>query len=278
MFHCFFSIIIILLSIQHSATHLCSFALDNKSNETTTHDHFLINLKSSANPVTTGIVIYLVVILTMVWSLSPLRKLCNFIGFYTIHWITTILFYTFLIIHGNDHFNQYFWKWLLPALIIIILDRIYLLVVLKNRCVDINKVFAYDETSRTTFIEIDKPKRFKFIPGQFIQLNIPQIGKPYYYYYSITITIVHTGYFNWQSCKISSSNKEDVCPHCAIITSYYYYYFILFQKLKLYLPHNGSLWLTSCYQKFKSNPLNPKPKDGAKEFVKPPIPGYISGP
>ena len=185
-FHVFFTIMIMLLSIQHVVTHFCSFAFDNSDNNSnqTTSDHFVNNLESSANPVATGIIMSLALIVTMVFSLSVLRKLCNFIGFYTVHWVMTVLFYTVLIIHSNNHFNQSFWKWLLPTLIIIILDRIYLLVVLGHQTVDINKVFPYDETSRTVFIEINKPKRFRFIPGQFIQLNIPQIGK-------FLITLLH---------------------------------------------------------------------------------------
>lgn len=115
--------------------------------------------------------------ISMISSFPCLRKLCQFVGFYSTHWITATLFYITLLIHGYNHFNPSFWKWLLPVVVIFILDRLYLLLVLNQHTVKIGKAFAYDETSRTIMIEIDKPKRFKFVPGQFIQLNIPQIGK-----------------------------------------------------------------------------------------------------
>lgn len=176
-FHVIIVGVCVLLSIEHILTHFCSYAFDDTDANTTTADNFRNNLESSISPFITGLIICVVIIVTMVSSLPILRKLYHFVGFYSTHWVAGVLFYLLLLVHGNNHFNPSFWKWLLPVLIIFVLDRIYLLAVLKQNPVDILKAYAYDETSRTIFIEIKKPKRFKYTPGQYIQLNIPQIGK-----------------------------------------------------------------------------------------------------
>lgn len=177
-FHVAIFITICVLSVVHVVSHLCSFAFNNRLNTTTsTYENFRDNFHSSISPVITGIIICILMLVSMVSSLPCLRKLCKFIGFYVTHWIAAALFYIVLLIHGYNHFNSSFWKWLLPVVVIFILDRLYLLLVLNRFNVKIGKAFAYDETSRTIMVEIDKPKRFKFLPGQFIQLNIPRIGK-----------------------------------------------------------------------------------------------------
>ena len=51
-----------------------------------------------------------------------------------------------------------------------------------------------------------------------------------------------------------------------------------YQKLKVYLPHTGSVWLKESYQRFKTNPLNPKPKNGEIEVIQPSLKATISGP
>ena len=159
--------------------HLCSFAFDGDYNETMSdrREYFIANLEASISPLISGLLMCLVFVITTCFSLPFLRKLCKFRGFYATHWIAAVLFYSLLIIHGNKHFNVSFWKWLLPVLILFVLDRLYLLFVLKKTAVEITKAFAYDEYSRTMYIEVKKPKRFKFIPGQCVHISIPQIGE-----------------------------------------------------------------------------------------------------
>lgn len=166
-------------SILHILTHFCSLAFDEESNSTIAADHFADNLTYSINPVVTGLLICLVLIITVISSLPAVQKLCRFIGFYCIHYTALVMFYLLLLIHGKNHFNPAFWKWLLPVLLIFCLEKLYTILVIKKHTININKVFAYDETSRTLSVVIEKPKHFRFVPGQFVLLNIPQIGKNY---------------------------------------------------------------------------------------------------
>ena len=180
-FHILFFCIVLFLSVLHVLGHFCSFAFDASTdyNETMSDrgHYFSANLEASISPLISGLLMCLVIVITTCFSLPCLRKLCKFCGFYATHWIAAVLFYLLLIIHGNKHFNVSFWKWLLPVLILFVLDRVYLLFVLKNKAVEITKAFAYDDYSRTTYIEVKKPKRFKFVPGQCVHVNIPQIGE-----------------------------------------------------------------------------------------------------
>ena len=109
-------------------------------------------------------------------SLKPIRKMIRFVPFHIAHWIFLALFYILLVIHGVSYFNHSFWKWLLPLVVVAVLERIYRHTTVPRYTVQVKCAGRYDDQSRTAIIELEKPKRFKFEPGQFILLNLPWIG------------------------------------------------------------------------------------------------------
>ena len=167
---------IIFWSAIHVTTHLCSFSFDDVNENGTYHDNFTANIKTHLMPLITGICAIFIIIILVVSSIKPLRSLCQFIGFYSLHWIGITLFYILLIFHGTNYYNPSFWKWLLPVLFVYLLERLYHCCVATKYSVVLQKAAPYDEMSRTTKIEVQKPKHYKFILGQYLLINIPQIG------------------------------------------------------------------------------------------------------
>ena len=62
-------------------------------------------------------------------------------------------------------------------MIIFVLERLYRHGVIKKVRVGIKSAGRYDSVSRTAIVELDKPKNFEFEPGQYVLLNVPQIGE-----------------------------------------------------------------------------------------------------
>lgn len=170
-FHIIITVGIIFWTVVHLITHLTSFAMDfsNKS--------FARGIMHNIVPTVTGLIILITFIIMGVSSMKPLRSLLRFIPFRLIHWIGGVIFYVLLLLHGINYWNPSFWKWLLPALTIFGVERIYRHVIIKRRKVDVISAGRYDTVSRTAIVELDRPKNLDFEPGQFIHLNLPRIGR-----------------------------------------------------------------------------------------------------
>ena len=102
--------------------------------------------------------------------------------------------YLLLILHGIHYYNPAFWKWFLPAAIIFALERVYRHVVVRRHKVLLKCAGAYDDVSRVAIVEMEKPKGFRYEPGQHVMLNLPWIGKIYVYIHTYihTYTHIHT--------------------------------------------------------------------------------------
>ena len=162
---------------MHLLTHIGSFALDNRNNTIPSHEHFRDSLVTNLNPFITGLLIIIFLAILSVSSLPPLQSICRFIGFHVIHLIGMAFIYFLLVIHGVNHYNPSFWKWLLPALLIFVFERIYQFFVVNKYRVTVHTAAKYDELSRVGKVEVVKPKYFHFNPGQYVLLKIPQIGE-----------------------------------------------------------------------------------------------------
>ena len=79
--------------------------------------------------------------------------------------------------HGQRIFNYSYWPWLLPAVLVVLLERLYRYFVVTRYSVKVECAGRYDDQSRTAIIELERPPRFKFEPGQHILLNLPWIGE-----------------------------------------------------------------------------------------------------
>lgn len=171
LFHVVISIGLLFWTGIHLLTNFCSFGLDS------TYTNFRSGIRTNLFPTITGLLVLIIFTVMGVSSIKPLRSLLRFIPFKFIHWVGAGLFYILLLVHGAHYWNPSFWKWLLPALIVFTLERIYRHGVIKRLVVNIKSAGRYDSVSRTAIIELDTPKHFQYEPGQYILLNVPRIGK-----------------------------------------------------------------------------------------------------
>ena len=171
LFHIIIAIGLIFWTLVHIATHLCSFGMD------AIYDGFGDGINTNIFPAITGFVVLGVVVIMSVSSIRFLRSKFRFIPFKILHWTGSGLFYLLLLVHAVNYWNPSFWKWFLPALIIFTLERVYRHVVVKRRKVSIKSAGRYDSVSRTAIVELEKPANFEYEPGQYVLLNLPNIGK-----------------------------------------------------------------------------------------------------
>lgn len=170
LFHVAVSLGILFWTCIHLLTHFCSFGL--------TYGSFKEGMSANLFPVVSGfIVVVIFAVMGVTGAIRPIRSALRFIPFRFIHWVGAGLFYLLLLVHGVNYWNPSFWKWLLPAVIIFIAERIYRHGVVKKVKVNIRSAGRYDSVSRTAIVEMDKPKRFEFEPGQYILFNMHEIGE-----------------------------------------------------------------------------------------------------
>lgn len=213
LFHVVIAIGLLFWTVVHLITHLCSFGLDPF------HDNFRNGIKTNVFPTVTGFIVLVVVAVMSVSSIKFLRAQFRFIPFKVLHWVGSALFYVLLLVHGVSYWNPNFWKWLLPALIIFFLERLYKHVVIRTKKVTVNSAGRYDCVSRTAIVELAKPENFDYEPGQYILLNLPMIGQ-----------------FEWQPCPVSSGPKEE--------------------KLTIHIPFTDNIWFKKAFEYLKKNPHN----------------------
>eukprot|EP00731_Ephydatia_muelleri_P027893 Em0019g766a len=182
-------------------------------------DYFMSSLVTHLCPAVTGLMILVALGLMCVSALPVIRKRMRFIAFYMIHWMTTILVYVLILIHGDWYWNPSFWKWLLPLVFAMGFELVHRHWITPKYTVAVKTAGPYDDISRVTVIETEKPKQFDFIPGQFVMLNFQKID-----------------YFGWHRCYISSGPKEP--------------------KLTIYVPKEGNVWFTEMFLTMKAHPFN----------------------
>ena len=149
----------------------------NTSLPISTREHFRDNLKRNIVPTVTGLLVFVIFAVMGLMSITVIRKQLRFIPFHLTHWIGAVVFYILLILHGVNFYNPSFWKWFIPAIIIIIIERIYRYAAVEKKKVAVKCAGRYDDASRTALVELEVPKGFKYEPGQYILLNLPWIGK-----------------------------------------------------------------------------------------------------
>lgn len=171
LFHVVIGMGLLFWTVIHLITHLCSFGLD------AVFDSFGDGIDTNIFPVITGFVVLAILLIMSVSSIKFLRSWFHFIPFRVLHWTGSGLFYLLLLVHGVSYWNPSFWKWFLPTAIIFTLERIYRHGVIKRRKVNIKSAGRYDSVSRTAIVELEKPENFEYEPGQYVLLNLPNIGE-----------------------------------------------------------------------------------------------------
>lgn len=149
----------------------------NSSSPISAGEHFGQNLMTNIVPTVTGLLVAVVFAVMGIMSINIIRKQFRFIPFHLTHWIGGVVFYILLLLHGVSFYSPSFWKWLLPAIIIVIIERVYRHAMVEKKKVNVKCAGRYDDASRTALVELEVPKGFKYEPGQYILLNLPWIGK-----------------------------------------------------------------------------------------------------
>ena len=134
IFHIIIAGGIVFWTTIHLLTHFASFAIhgQNKTEESTT-ENFRENFKENLCPAVTGFLILAILTIMTISSVNPIRKQFRFIPFYIIHWVGAGLFYLLLVLHGVDCYNPSFWKWLLPAVVIFVTERLYRHIIVEGK-------------------------------------------------------------------------------------------------------------------------------------------------
>ena len=166
----------------HLTTHFGSFALDGRNTSLTepksTAEHFRASLITNLFPTITGLIILTVlVVMTLSSCVGIIRRQMRFIPFHVLHWGGAVAVYLLLVVHGVDYYNPSFWKWLLPIVVFVVLDRFYWIYLTDRFTVSVKNASPYDDVSRVAIVEMDKPSGFKFEVGQYILLRMPWIGE-----------------------------------------------------------------------------------------------------
>ena len=191
--HGLIACVLMLWTLLHVATHLASYALDNivddgnsSSSPHTFSDSPVDHIRESLSltrhlyPSITGGLLLLLLAVFPLSSVGKFRRISRFIPFFLTHWTATALFYGLLLTHGNSFVNPSFWKWLLPAVIIALVELAYRYSVATWFGVRLAGARQYGDSSRVCMVELDRPRGFQFLPGQYILLNVPWIGRHVY--------------------------------------------------------------------------------------------------
>lgn len=172
MFHVAIFGVLVLWSVIHIVLHLTALEVQQINVNATFTDNF----ENGLDTFVTGLLVACLLLLMAITSFSCIRKLCRFIGFYVLHYGGMSLVYILLLIHGSGCWNPAFWKWLLPFIMVFVAERLYFRFVLPRYRVALYKAVRYDDVTRTTALEFERPKHFHFTPGQYVVVNIPEIG------------------------------------------------------------------------------------------------------
>ena len=172
---------ILLWVILHISAHFIAFAMEDRNTFVTnsTTEHFKRSLQNNIVPIVTGFLVLVIFGVMGLTSINAIKKLLRFIPFYVVHWTGGVLFYILLLLHGVNVYNPSFWKWFVPAIIIVVTERLYRWLAIDKKKVAVKCAGRYDDQSRTALVELEVPKGFKYEPGQYILLNLPWIGRCY---------------------------------------------------------------------------------------------------
>ena len=135
------------------------------------------SLTQHQHTIITGFLLLLLLGVLALSSVRRLRRCFQFVPFFLTHWTATLLFYLLLLTHGEGYFNSSFWKWLLPAAVLVTLEQIYRYSVITWFNVKLLTAASYSSGSSVAVVEMERPRGFRFQPGQYILLNIPWIGE-----------------------------------------------------------------------------------------------------
>lgn len=178
--------------------HLCSYANDSDESEAnsvtnkTTDGSERIRKKLEDDPqfMITGTFTIILLLTMTITSIKRLQVALNFMLFYILHFISSVAIYLLMFTHGSNYVNTQFWKWLIPITFILIFELLHRYYSHKVQKVNVMEACT---TGDIVIYRVAKPHLFKFVPGQFLSVNLPDIS-----------------YIGWNHCQILSAPSDKV--------------------------------------------------------------------
>ena len=143
-----------------------------------------------ANP--TGFALITILAIMFLCSMPFVRRSGKFEVFYFTH-LLYMPFYILLILHAPN-----FWKWALGPLLLYILERLYRLFSLFIGHGNSQIVDADILPSKVTSLTIRRPDGFKFCPGDWVFICIPEIARHEWHPFTISSAPEHDENFRDQ--------------------------------------------------------------------------------
>ncbi|XP_018056077.1 PREDICTED: NADPH oxidase 5 [Atta colombica] len=223
-------ILIGIFSIVHTLMHLiyCGTVIvkDEKMNSgnytmfewlLTSQPGYFGLIAGSAYP--TGIVLFIILVIMIICSMSFVRRGGCFEIFYWSH-LLYIPFWILMIFHGPN-----FWKWFIGPGVIYLVEKIRRLGWLRSKRGKTYISSGLLLPSKVTHLVIKRPPNFHFHPGDYVFVKIPVIAKYEWHPFTISSAPEQEDYMwlhiravgEWTNSLYSYFEKEQIKLHCADI-------------------------------------------------------------
>ena len=179
----------------HVTLHLCSYAIEDENNNSTSEtidssERLRDKLQDNPQFLITGGLTILLLLTMSITSIKRLQIAINSILFYIIHFVSSGAIYLLIFIHGSNYINSQFWKWLIPIAFLWVFELLYRRYSHKVQKVNILEALT---TGNIVIYKVAKPNLFKFVPGQFVSVQFPDISS-----------------ISWNHCQILSAPSDKV--------------------------------------------------------------------
>lgn len=127
--------------------------------------------------VITGAILTVIFILMIIFSRPTMRK-NHFRWFYRVHIIGALLFYPLLIIHGMYRTRPETYKYIIPAIVIYIADRLLRRAHASTTTLQLSAADSFFKDDNV--LELRVPKPFRYCAGQYAELQVPSINREWH--------------------------------------------------------------------------------------------------
>eukprot|EP00178_Gracilaria_changii_P023357 TRINITY_DN70755_c0_g1_i1.p1 TRINITY_DN70755_c0_g1~~TRINITY_DN70755_c0_g1_i1.p1 ORF type:complete len:953 (+),score=210.01 TRINITY_DN70755_c0_g1_i1:139-2859(+) len=127
--------------------------------------------------VTTGVILTILFAVMIVFAQPRIRR-SHFITFYRVHLIGATLFYAILIFHGMYRNRPETYKYIIPSLIIYMIDRFLRHAHASNTTLQLTSTNSFFKDA--TVLELRVPKPFAYRAGQYVELQVPSINREWH--------------------------------------------------------------------------------------------------
>lgn len=127
--------------------------------------------------VITGAILTVIFLLMIIFARPTVRKK-HFRWFYRVHIIGAALFYPLLIIHGMYRTRPETYKYIIPAIVIYIADRLLRRAHVSTTTLQLSATNSFFKDDNV--LELRVPKPFRYCAGQYAELQVPSINREWH--------------------------------------------------------------------------------------------------